>query len=266
MTARPVLIGVGVGPGDPDLVTVKGVKALQSADIVFVPVAAQGEAAQRGQPYQGYAERVVRAHVTAKRIVPLTFALGDSATRREADWDAAGAEVAAALQQGDTEADVDGAGGAVGVTAAFATIGDPNLYSTFTYLAATVRRHLPDLEVRTIPGITALQDLAARSGTVLAEGAERLALLPFTAGQDQLAAALDDYDTVVAYKGGRALARIRSALQAAGRLDDAVLGARLGLDDEVVGPLAAHPPAAAAPYLSTVIVTRPRGGRGARLR
>src|SRR5439155_1631678 len=72
---------------------------------------------------------------------------------------------------------------------AFATIGDPNVYSTFTYLAATVRALLPAVEVTTVPGITAMQDLAARSGTVLVEGTETLALLPFTAGEPVLAEA-----------------------------------------------------------------------------
>ena len=71
-------------------------------------------------------------------------------------------------------------------TAAFATIGDPNLYSTFTYIAHTVRALVPDVIIETVPGITAMQDLAARSGTVLAEGEERLALVPYTAGDDAL--------------------------------------------------------------------------------
>lgn len=235
---RPgTLTGVGVGPGDPDLVTVKAVKAIEAADRVFVPVAASGQV--------GYAERVVLAHARHERISRLAFALGEDPARREDSWDAAGAAVA----------EVVGAGG----HAVFATIGDPNLYSTFAYLAATVRGLVPGVTVRTVPGISAMQDLAARAGVVLAAGRERLALLPFTAGAERLAAALADYDTVVTYKGGRALPAVRQAIAAAGRLDDAVFGARLGLDGQAVGVL---PDAGAAPYLSTVIVTRPRSGRG----
>jgi precorrin-2/cobalt-factor-2 C20-methyltransferase len=146
MTAR--LIGVGVGPGDPDLVTVKAVKVLQSADHVFVPVADTGEV--------GRAEATVIAHIRADRITRLVFALTDDVARNEGAWDAAGAAVADAIRDGDT--------------AVFATIGDPNLYSTFSYLAQTVRALLPDVVIETVPGITAMQDLAARSGTVLAEG------------------------------------------------------------------------------------------------
>jgi precorrin-2/cobalt-factor-2 C20-methyltransferase len=227
---RGRLTGVGVGPGDPELCTCKAVRVLREADIVFVPVSASGE--------PGYAERVVRAH-TDRLIRRLEFALGDDPTLREASWRAATRAVTAAVRDG--------------AWAAFATLGDPNLYSTFTHLAHGVP---PEVEIDTVPGITALQDLAARSGTVLAEGAQTLALLPFTAGRDRLAAALAAHDTVVTYKGGRSLPHLRALLEQAGCLDGAVFGARLGLDGEVVGPLPDGP----APYLSTVI-SRRRGAR-----
>jgi precorrin-2/cobalt-factor-2 C20-methyltransferase len=238
------LTGVGVGPGDPGLITVKAVDVLRSADVVFVPVANEGEV---GEGYVGYAERVVLAHAADARVERLVFALGDEQDR-EASWDTAGRAVADAL--GD------------GRHVAFATIGDPNLYSTFTYLAQTVRALVPSLQVRTVPGITAMQDLAARSGTVLAEGAQRLALLPFTAGEERLAAALADFDTVVTYKGGRHLPRVRGVIEESGRAADAVFGAKLGLDGEQVTE---DLPPGPAPYLSTVIVTRPEGERGAAL-
>jgi precorrin-2/cobalt-factor-2 C20-methyltransferase len=127
-----------------------------------------------------------------------------------------------------------------------------------------VRDLVPAVTVRTVPGITAMQDLAARSQTILAEGDERLALVPYTAGDDQLREALSGFDTVVIYKGGRHHARIKEALRDAGRLQDAVYGEQLGLDGEAIEAVAAHD--GRGPYMSTVIVPAPRTGtRGAAL-
>jgi precorrin-2/cobalt-factor-2 C20-methyltransferase len=236
------LVGVGVGPGDPELVTVKAVRVFREADAVFVPVAESGEV--------GRAEAVVRAHADPARVRQLLFALSDDPVAREANWDRAAAEVA----------EVVGGGG----TAAFATIGDPSVYSTFGYLAATLHDLVPRVEVATVPGITAMQDLAARAGVNLVEGTERLALFPFTAGPDRFAEALAAFDTVVCYKGGRHLPELLGVLRAAGRLDRAVYGARLGLAGEVVRP-AAELPGDPGPYLSTLIALPDRRGRGAAL-
>ncbi|HLZ37948.1 MAG TPA: precorrin-2 C(20)-methyltransferase [Mycobacteriales bacterium] len=237
----PRLIGVGVGPGDPELITVKAVRVLRAADVVFVPVMATGEL--------GRAEATVRAHVEPGRLRRAVFALGDGHDRgrRHAAWEAAADAVAAAFRDAAT-------------TVAFATIGDPNLYSTFSYLADAVRDRLPDTMVETVPGITAMQALAAASGTVLCEGTESLALLPLTAGMEAFETALDRFDTVVAYKGGAVLPELLALLRAHGRLDDAVYGAALGLPTEDVRP-ARDVPDGPGPYLSTVLVPPRRGDR-----
>lgn len=243
MNRGGLLIGIGVGPGDPEHITLKALRALRGADRVFVPETGGGET-------PGRAECVVAPHVEAHRLQRLTFTMRDDAARA-GHWDLAGAAIGAVV----------GAGG----TAAFATIGDPNLYSTFAYVAHTVRSLHPEVAIETVPGITAMQDLAARSGTVLAEGSERLALVPYTAGERKLREALAAFDTVVVYKGGRHLPRVRDALCAAGRLDSSVYGERLGLDGQAIAP--AEQRDGSGPYMSTIIVPARRvGQRGEKLR
>ena len=239
------LVGVGVGPGDPDLLTVRGVAELRAADRVFVPVLAAGE--------PGRAEAVVRAHVEADRVERLVFALADDVAgpqeRRHRYWDAAARRVAEQL----------GAG-----SAAFATLGDPAVYSTFGYLAATVRELLPGVRVRTVPGITAMQAAAAAAGVPLVEGSEQLTLLPLVRDTAAVAGALAAGSSVVTYKAGRRLGALRAVLEAAGALERAIYAEHLGTPDERVAPLA-EVGLAVAPYLSTVLVPPRRGGRGEQL-
>jgi precorrin-2/cobalt-factor-2 C20-methyltransferase len=233
------LIGVGVGPGDPELLTLKAVRILSSAGRVFVPVLSLDEV--------GRAEATIAGHVAPERIERLVFALNEryDAARRYAHWDAAGARVAQWLRDN-------------GGTAAFATIGDPNLYSTFGYLAQTVRGLCPDVAVESVPGITAMQALASASGVPLAEGRERLTLLPATAGLDRI---LESDGTVVVYKGFRHVFELTAAVKAAGRT--AVYGERLGLAGERITDLSTVD--SKVPYLSTVLIPARRETRGGKL-
>ncbi|MER5880743.1 precorrin-2 C(20)-methyltransferase [Streptomyces sp. NPDC060235] len=239
------LIGVGVGPGDPELVTVKGVNALRAAEVVVVPVMDTGE--------RGRAEATVLHYVPEEKVLRVVFALNERSdhARREAAWDAAGTRVADLLARH--------------ATVAFATIGDPNVYSTFTYLAHTIGELVPGTVVESVPGITAMQDLAARSGAVLTEGTEPLTLVPVTAGAAVLKDALNGPGTVVAYKFGRQAREVAEALRDSGRIDDAVWGSALGLEGESIrraGDLDGEP----LPYLSTLIAPAPRDGkRGGKL-
>lgn len=240
--ARPgTLVGVGVGPGDPEMLTLRGLRALRESDRVFVPVGEAGEV--------GRAEAVVLAHLGREsgKVRRLAFALSADRELMERNHREAAREVAASLVEGRT--------------CAFATIGDPNVYSTFTYLARRVRELLPEARIETVPGVTAMQDLASRSGTPLVVGEERLALVPFVGEgrSERLGEALAVGETVVLYKGGGRLPEVLRAAERAGRPGEAVYGARLGSREERVGRLGEVGPGERLPYLSTVIFTA-RGG------
>jgi precorrin-2/cobalt-factor-2 C20-methyltransferase len=228
VSASSALIGVGVGPGDPELLTLRAARVIREADRVLAPSSAVDAV--------GRAESIVRQACPGVRIERLVFAMGGAT----ASMEAAAATVVAGLD--------------AGLRLAFVTLGDPNVYSTFASVAAKVRQLRPDARIETVPGIMAFQELASRSGTVVLQNTERLALVTALDGPDVLDGALaDPTQAVVVYKGGRHLPEMAKRLAAAGRLDGAVMGELLGLPGERVLPVAdaAEGPAA---YLATVIV------------
>jgi precorrin-2/cobalt-factor-2 C20-methyltransferase len=232
-TPRGALVGVGVGPGDPELVTVGALRALREADRVLAPSTAVDAV--------GRAESIVRQACPDVRPERLVVAMDG----RAGVYEGPAARIVACLDAGER--------------LAFVTLGDPNVYSTFSALAAEVRRARPATPVGTVPGIMAFQALAAAAGAVLLQGTERLRVVTALDGPGHLDDALGDpAGAVVVYKGGRHLPAIAKRLAEAGRLDGAVMGELLGMPGQRVEPVADVADAPAA-YLATVIV--PPAGR-----
>ena len=233
------LVGVGVGPGHPELLTLRALRALRQADRVLAPTMAEDAV--------GRAESIVRQVDPGIVVERLVFAIGHDHDAREAAHAGAADRVVAYLDAGEA--------------VAFATLGDPNVYSTFPHLAAAVSQRRPGTAVSTVPGIMAFQDLAAGAGVVVLDGSERLAVVSAVDGPDAMDGPLADPEAaVVVYKGGRHLPAVAARLAAAGRLHGAVLGELLGLPGQRTGPVEAHSDRPAA-YLATVLVppaSRPR--------
>jgi len=226
------LVGVGVGPGHPDLLTVRAVNALRRANSVLAPATAPDAV--------GRAEAVVRQALPALVIHRVVFNMSPDASARHDAVEAVATTLAGHLERGEE--------------VAFVTLGDPLTYSTFSSVAAAVRRLRPSSEVIQVPGIMAFQALAAETGTVLADEKTRLVVRTALEGEDLSAEMVDPDVTLVVYKGGRRLPEVAASAAAAGRGERAVAGELLGMPGARVGPLrdvAAHGPAS---YLATVIV------------
>ncbi|MDO5626856.1 MAG: precorrin-2 C(20)-methyltransferase [Mobilicoccus sp.] len=219
------LVGVGMGPGDPDLVTCKAVGLLRAADVVLVG----------SDDELGLTEVVVREHLDDPRTIRRVGLV-------DGDLDPA---AAAHLAVTAFEAGV----GLVVV----ATLGDPSIYSSFRGLAERVGARV-DVTVEVVPGITAMQAFAATSRVPLVEGTESLTLVPAEAGLASFTDALEHSDTVVAYEGGRYIAAMQGELSRRGRLTGAMLGVDVSLDTERITPLVDRPAGPDRPDMTTVVV------------
>jgi precorrin-2/cobalt-factor-2 C20-methyltransferase len=228
----PRLTGIGVGPGAADLLTQRACAVLASADRVFAPTTALDAI--------GRAETIVREAVPQAKVERLVFVMQVDSPSRDAAIREAADRILEALDRGEH--------------VAFITLGDPNIYSTFSSVAEHVSGSRPSVPIDTVAGIMAFQELASRSGTVVVDGGERLSLVTLLDDARHLDEALADADqAVVLYKGGRHLPEVADKLRALGRLEGAVVGELLGLPGErlaAVADVADRP----ASYLATVIV------------
>ena len=172
------LYGIGVGPGDPELLTLKALKALQKAPVICVPQAANRR--------ESYALSIVKDYLKPEQeILRAPFPTDDAEGAAQA-WREASEMVAERLRKGQ---DV-----------AFLTEGDPMLFSTFSYLLAGVQELCPEAPVKIIPGVSSVMAAAASAGVPLATHGQRLAILPAAYGLDDLSEATSNFDTVVLMK------------------------------------------------------------------
>lgn len=230
------LIGVGTGPGDPELLTLKALRAIGEADVIAHFLKAGRE---------GNARSIVAAHWPENVIeVPLAYPVTTEIERGEpgyrgaiaAFFDDAAGQIAAHLDAGRT--------------VAVLSEGDPLFYGSYMHIHVRLA-HRYATEV--IPGVTSLSGCWSDAGLPLMQGDDVFTVLPGTLPVEALAQKLREADAAAIMKVGRNLPKIRQALAGAGKLDGAIYVERGTMSDAIVTPLAARDDSP-APYFSVVLV------------
>lgn len=209
-----IFYAVGVGPGDPELVTRKAERILRQADSVCAPVTRPGE--------PSYAFSIVRELIDPNRqeLLLQHFPMTSDRSELEPRWQEAAAQVAERV--------------AAGKDVAFISIGDPLLYATSIYLIDALRRNHPQVPIEVVPGISSINASAALATFPLADGTDRIAILPATAGIDNIARALAHHETVVLLKVKPLFADILELIRQTGNRDRVVFSEKAGMDDEII--------------------------------
>ncbi len=231
-----IVYAVGVGPGDPELLTRKAERILRSVDVILAPVSNPADAS--------VALSTIREFINEERqeIIVHQFPMTSDRARLIPAWQEAAALIAAHAEAGRS--------------VAFITIGDPLFYSTFIYLLRLLREQWPLIPIEIIPGISSINAAASEAALPLVEGDERMVVIPATAGIEQIKAALDTYETVVLLKVKPLFPAIMELLRMTEREQTTVFVERVGSDRQKVltnfNEIAAHSP----DYLSLLIIKR----------
>jgi len=213
----PELIGIGVGPGDPDLLTVKAVKAIQSADTIMCP------ASNEDRP--SIALSVVTPLIDKSKnqeIIKLIFPMTKDKDVLEKHWKENAKIMADKVLSGKN--------------VVYLTVGDPYLYSTWIYMHREIEANHPEMKVSVIPGIVSMFTFASKVGISIAEGAEKVAIIPSCYDMSSVKEIAKNSEVLVFLKDGRYFDQVIDLLRESGFPDDSIfaIGQDLGTDHEII--------------------------------
>lgn len=233
MTMPGKLYGIGVGPGDPELLTLKAKRILQAVDFIAIPKTAS----DRDSVALSIVEEVLEKK---KEIIELLFPMSFDSGVLESSWSNSVSEVKIRLDAGK---DV-----------AFITLGDPTVYSTYMYIHKEIRNLGYDIEI--VPGITSFCASAARLGISLGENRESIAIVPSAYDCENLDTILENFDNVVLMKVSRNIFKLKDKLAEKGLADKAVLVSKCGFEDEMIEYDLEKASQEKLSYFTTMIVKR----------
>lgn len=230
------LYGVGLGPGDPSLMTVRAVQVIARADVIAYHSARHGRSIARSIA----AEHLRPDHIEEPLVYPVTTETTDHPGGYQGAMDEFYTESAARLA-----VHLD-----AGRTVAVIAEGDPLFYGSYMHMHKRLADRYP---TEVIPGVTSVSAAAARLGTPLVEGEEVLTILPGTLPEEELTARLASTDSAVVMKLGRTFPAVRRAVERSGRLADARYVERATMSGERTGTLAGTDPDS-VPYFSVAVL------------
>lgn len=224
--SKGILYGLGVGPGDPELLTLKAVRILKEADVIAVPDKGSGEKT---------ALNIVKEYVQGKPLLPCATPMIRERKLLDVAHDAIADGICSLLDQGKT--------------VAYITLGDPSVYSTYVYIHKRVVQR--GYEAVMVPGVPSFCAAAARLGTSLCERSQRLMVVP--ASHQDVTDCLQTDANLVFMKAGREIGALKQTLLENGLLDRASLVENCTMAEERVYPHFADVPEGSG-YFSVVLV------------
>ncbi|MBD2740598.1 precorrin-2 C(20)-methyltransferase [Coleofasciculus sp. FACHB-1120] len=228
-----ILYGIGVGPGDPELITVKGLGILQRVPVVAFPAGLSGK--------PGIAQQMVAQWLNPSQMqLALNFPYVQETEILTQAWQTAAQEVWQSLK--------------LGQDVAFVSEGDVSFYSTFTYLAQTLQQLHPEVRVQTVPGICSPLAAAAVLRIPLTIRSQRLVVLPAIYTVGELEAVLEWADVVVLMKVSSVYEQVWKVLQQRGLLERSWVVERATLPEQVIYAGLSDRPNLKLPYFSLLIV------------
>lgn len=208
------LYGLGVGPGDPELVTIKAYRVMKESPVIAYPKKRMGG--------KSYALEIVEMLVNSaeKTMVGLVFPMTKEAEVLSREWNQTVDTIWEHLQEGQ---DV-----------AFVTEGDPMLYSTFIHLSRLLKERFPDANVVSVPGISSVNGAASRMGVPLADGDEIVAIVPATSDMEKMTNVLLANDCVVFIKVAKVLDEMIDLLTELGLMDKVMVASKVTSGSEMI--------------------------------
>ncbi len=226
--------GIGVGPGDNELLTLKAVRIIKSVDCVFVPKADTKESST--------ALEIVKDVVADKRIIEQVYPMVRDKTRLETAWSKAANEIKCEVESGNN--------------VAYLTIGDPLTFSTYCYLLQHLSKLIPSQNIHTIPGITSYNAAACLANFPLIEQDEKLAIIPISKEVSKLRPILNTFDTVVLMKVAKKLDEVIELLEEMNLIENSLFASYVGFNNELITHDLNSLRGSGKGYLSVIIVRK----------